>query len=94
MINYSFTLYNDADSDAVVNAYQFALTALEYPAVAVKANMLVFAVAPVPQDLTEAFYESDLEKQKRMIEIAYEVRNSNEGDFNTAYHVIYDAEYP
>jgi len=94
MINFSFTLYDDADSDAIVNAYQAALNALAYPAVAVKANMLIFAAAPVPQDLTETFYESDPEKQKRMIEIAYEVQSLNASDFNTAYHVIYDAEYP
>jgi len=94
MINFFFTLYNDADSDVIVNAYQNALNALEYPAKSVRANMNIFAAAVVPNDLFSDFESADPEKQKRMVEISYEVRNSNKGDFNTAYHAIYDAEYP
>ena len=95
MINYPFTLYNDADSETLLNAQQAALDAIPYSATMVRLDVQSFAVAPVPDDLAAEFSAADYAKKLVMITIAHEVMTSNTMDFfNTAYHLIYDELYP
>ena len=94
MINYSFTLYNDADSETLLNAQQAALDAIPYAATMVRLDVQAFAVAPVPDDLEAAFIAANYAKKLVMINIAQQVIAANVADYNTAYHAIYDPLYP
>lgn len=95
MINYSFTLYDDADSEALLNEQQDALDAIPYAATMVRLDVQAFAVAPIPDDLEAAFLAANYAKKLAMINIAQQVVSSNTTtDFNTAYHAIYDPLYP
>jgi hypothetical protein len=95
VINYPFTLYNDAGSETLLNAQQAALDAIPYSATMVRLDVQAFAVAPVPDDLAAAFSAANYAKKLVMINIAHDVMSSNTtSDYNTAYHAIYDPLYP
>jgi hypothetical protein len=95
MINFPFTLYNDADSEVLLNAQQDALDAIPYAATMVRLDVQAFAVAPVPDDLAAAFSAANYAKKLVMINIAQQVITTNiVADYNTAYHAIYDPLYP
>ena len=95
MINFPFTLYNDADSETLLNAQQASLDAIPYAATMVRLDVQAFAVAPVPDDLAAAFSAANYDKKLVMINIAHNVISTNTTkDFNTAYHAIYDPLYP
>ncbi len=94
MINYTFTLYDDPNSEALLNAQQDLLDANAYAATMVRLDVQAFVVAPIPDDLEAAFLAANYAKKLAMINIAQQVIATNSGDFNTAYHAIYDPLYP
>lgn len=95
MINLPYTLYNDADSEALLNAQQALIDGLGRPLTMVRLDIQAFTVAPIPDTLLAAYNAGNYAKRFAMIGIAFDVMSTNLTElYEDAYQTIYDTLYP